>query len=190
MLEKMMAMLGVAKPIRSFEPVIDGERYKVDVRTDGYDVLWHDCPNDEVPSGFSTSGPFYIEDESAPDGFRALEPTDPEVDDVIIESIRRWRSGVMTEDFCCAACAEEAAMHAPENFDREFDVNVDGVDWHVKVWKEVWEASPVGNENFSVGTQRDLNDPDPMRRAIDEEAFTDEGIIEEIRAMTGPNRLI
>lgn len=176
---------------RTFECEVEGERFKVRVHRNGnYDVEWLDCPSENVPSGFSgfqVSVNFATTDEPAEEP-NTSEKDDPRtLDEMIIEDIREWLENNITEDGRCACCVEYEEMHADELFEREFEVTIDGREWHVKVWRDVWEAE-LADGSFGTGYQRDT-DPDltPEERAREDEAFTDEGIIRELR---DNNRLI
>lgn len=169
---------------RTFECEVEGERFKVSVHRNGiYDVEWLDCPYDEVPDGFSVSSfsgiRFGIPDDN-PEGYIMLNWKDPRVDEMIIQDIREWLENHITEDGRCACCVEYEEMHADDLFDREFEVTVDGREWRVKVWQDVWEAE-LADGSFGMGYQRDT-DPDltPAERAREDKVFTDEGIIRHI----------
>ena len=177
---------------RRFECEVEGERFEVSVHRNGvYDVEWLDCPYDEVPGGFSVSSfggaGFGIPDDN-PEGFIELNWKDPRVDEMIIQDIREWLEHNITEDGCCAACIADAQMRSDDLLDREFDVTVDGREWHVKVWQDVWEAW-LADGSAGYGSYRNI-DPNltPEERAIDDEAFTDEGIIRHISENYVPAR--
>ncbi|MBR5950890.1 MAG: hypothetical protein IKZ87_05605 [Actinomycetaceae bacterium] len=173
---------------RRFECEVEGERFEVCVHRNGsFDVEWINCSSDEVPSGYSTSfWRFAIPDDNSED-FIELDWKDPRVDEYIIDDVRNWFKNTITEDGRCACCVEYEEMRADDLLDREFNVTVNGREWHVKVWRNVWQAELVDGI-VSVSHERDT-DPDltPEERAREDEAFTDEAIISEIR---GDNRLI
>lgn len=174
-------------PRRTFTFDLDGERFEVTVYNDGYDVNWVDCPSDEVPSGYSSSigadGMFLVEAPDAPEGWIDISIDDPSADEIIREQVAEWRANVMTEDGCCAACAEYDAMRAECLLDRHIDLDIDGTIWKVTVWQEVWEAHPKGNSTYGISHERDLTEEDPRQRALDAEDFTDEGIARIIREL-------
>lgn len=177
---------------RTFECEVEGERFKVRVHRNGsYDVEWLDCPSENVPSGFSG---FQVSVNVATADELGEEHTAPEKDDprtldeMIVEDIRNWYENSITEDGRCACCTEYDAMRANDLLDREFEVTIDGREWHVKVWQDVWEAELAdGSDGYANYRNTDL-DISPEERAREDEAFTDEGIIRYISENYVPSR--